>query len=49
MIRLAVLAVLALSACGVDGPPKRPVEQPFQQQMGVTFSGDATLGVQARL
>ncbi|CAM3393540.1 hypothetical protein PANO111632_17400 [Paracoccus nototheniae] len=53
MIRLSLLAMLApvvmLSACGVDGAPTRPVEKPLQQQMGVTFSGDARIGVSAEL
>jgi hypothetical protein len=49
MIRLSLLAVLALAACGVDGAPKRPVEKPLQQQMGVTVGGDARIGVSARL
>ncbi|WP_410218389.1 hypothetical protein [Paracoccus sp. (in: a-proteobacteria)] len=53
MIRLSLLAVLApvlmVSACGVDGAPRRPVEKPVQQQMGVTLSGDARIGVSAEL
>jgi len=49
MIRLSLLAILAVSACGVDGAPKRPVEKPVQQQMGVTVSGDARIGVSANL
>lgn len=50
MIRLSfVAAVLALSACGVDGAPKRPVEKPLQQQLGVSVSGDARIGVSANL
>lgn len=40
MIRLALLAVLALAACGVDGPPERPSPAP-----GVSISGDARMGV----
>jgi hypothetical protein len=49
MIRLSLLAVLVVSACGVDGAPKRPVEKPLQQQMGVSVSGDARIGVSAQL
>ena len=39
---LAFLAIAALAACGVDGPPERPVAKPKQ---GVSISGDATVGV----
>lgn len=45
MIRLAWIAVLGLAACGVDGPPERPVKQEFNQQARVTISGDARVGV----
>ena len=43
MIRLSMLAVMALAACGVDGPPERPAQKPAQS--GVTISGDARVGV----
>lgn len=53
MTRLILAAVLAVSACGVDGPPERPAERPvekrFQQQARVTISGDAVVGVAANL
>ncbi|MGP9805524.1 argininosuccinate lyase [Paracoccus sp. NSM] len=44
-----IAALFALAGCGVDGPPQRPPEKPLQQQMGVSISGDARLGVSARL
>ena len=43
---LLLIAVAALTACGVDGPPERPVPQP---KPGVTVSGDARIGMQATL
>lgn len=52
LMRAAValsLAGLTLAACGVDGPPQRPVEQPLQQQIGISIGGDARVGVSARL
>lgn len=39
-MKVLVLAVLALAACGVDGPPVAPQSQP-----GVTVSGDARIGM----
>lgn len=39
----AFLAVAALAACGVDGPPERPA------QSGVSISGHATVGVSTEL
>jgi hypothetical protein len=36
---LAILSVLALAACGVDGAPSS------SRTSGVTFTGDASLGV----
>lgn len=39
---LALLAVLTLAACGVDGAPERPDPPP-----GVHVSGDARIGVRA--
>ena len=47
MIRLSLLAVLALGACGVDGAPERPAQKPAKS--GVTISGDARVGVSAQL
>ncbi|WP_378941769.1 hypothetical protein [Paracoccus sp. R86501] len=47
MIRLSLLAVLALAACGVDGAPERPAQKPAKS--GVTISGDARVGVSAQL
>ena len=38
MTRLAVLAFLALAACGADGAPQAPAN-------GVTVSGSARMGV----
>lgn len=38
MKALILAAVLALAACGVDGPPVAP-------QPGVSFDGDARIGI----
>lgn len=38
-LTLAAAALALLAACGVDGPPTAP------DRGGVTFSGDASLGV----
>lgn len=48
MKSLILLAALALAACGVDGPPERPVDEPSQQP-GVTVSGEARFGVVTEL
>ncbi len=40
---LPLIALLALTACGVDGPPVRPA--PDAPAPGVTVSGDARIGV----
>lgn len=48
-VLLLAMVGLVLAACGVDGPPQRPVEQPFQQQIGISIGGDARVGVSARL
>lgn len=42
MRTLALAAVLALSGCGVDGPPVAPLAQ---AQPGVAVTGDARMGV----
>ena len=47
MRTLLLMAVAALAACGVDGPPERPVEP--KPQPGVTVSGEAQIGMQATL
>ena len=44
---LALIALAALAACGVDGPPERPVDE--KPQPGVTVSGEAQIGMQATL
>lgn len=51
LIIVVVLVVLlaVLAGCGVDGAPQRPVEEPLQQKVGVSVSGDATVGVVAEL
>ncbi|WP_169308808.1 hypothetical protein [Paracoccus gahaiensis] len=49
LVAVVVVVVLLLTGCGVDGAPQRPVEKPLQQQMGVTLSGDARIGVSAQL
>ena len=41
---IAALALAALCACGVDGPPERPPAKP-----GLTISGDARIGVSTEL
>ena len=38
MTRLALLCLLALSACGVDGAPQPPAS-------GVTVTGSAEIGI----
>lgn len=38
MPRLALLCLLALAACGVDGAPQAPVD-------GMTLTGSAAMGV----
>lgn len=48
MKRLAVIAILTLTACGVDGPPERPAPK-AEQSSGVTISGDARFGVMTEL
>ncbi|MDF3607663.1 hypothetical protein PE067_16870 [Paracoccus sp. DMF-8] len=40
---LAVIAVLALAACGVDGPPVAPGAA--APEPGVSISGEARIGV----
>ena len=41
---IAVLAVTALAACGVDGPPERPAPK-TPPKSSVSISGHATMGV----
>lgn len=38
-LMIAVCALGLVAACGVDGPPSAP------ERSGVTFSGEASLGV----
>lgn len=45
---LLMVAVAALTACGVDGPPERPAPR-VEQQVGVSVTGDARIGMQASL
>ncbi|MFD1794551.1 hypothetical protein ACFSC1_00985 [Paracoccus aurantiacus] len=47
MKSLAILALLTLAACGVDGPPVRP--DPETPPPGLTVSGDARIGVATTL
>ena len=43
---IAILAVMAVAACGVDGPPERPAMAPkTAPQSNVSISGHATVGV----
>jgi predicted small lipoprotein YifL len=44
----AVLALLALAACGIDGPPLPPSENDLPAP-GVTLSGEARIGVETTL
>jgi len=41
---LCLIAILALAACGVDGPPVAPVAQ-VAPAPGVTVTGDARIGI----
>ena len=41
---IAILAVTALAACGVDGPPERPAPKTAPKS-NVSISGHATMGV----
>ncbi len=45
---LPLIALLALSACGVDGPPISPSTQEVPPP-GVTVSGEARIGVVSSL
>ena len=42
---IATLAVMAVAACGVDGPPERPVAPKTAPKSNVSISGHATMGV----
>lgn len=44
MMRLVLIAVLGLAACGVDGPPERPSAPKTAPKSGVSISGYATIG-----
>lgn len=47
MIRAgALIAALALAACGVDGPPVPPKAEAAPAS-GITVSGEAAIGVKA--
>ncbi|GGL54013.1 hypothetical protein [Wenxinia marina] len=42
---LVLLSLLALAACGADGPPQAAPDVPAAPpQSGVTFSGQVTMG-----
>ncbi|MFC3166540.1 MULTISPECIES: hypothetical protein [Paracoccus] len=45
MKRIAILAVMAVAACGVDGPPERPAAPKTAPKSNVSISGHATMGV----
>ena len=43
---LALALILALSACGVDGPPVPPPDEPEdERRSGITISGTVGVGV----
>ncbi|MEO0946323.1 MAG: hypothetical protein AAFY06_16130 [Pseudomonadota bacterium] len=42
----ALISLLVLAGCGIDGPPSKPTA-PFSS--GVTISGEASIGVVGRL
>ena len=42
---IAILAVAAVAACGVDGPPERPATPKTAPKSNVSISGHATMGV----
>lgn len=46
---IAILAVTALAACGVDGPPERPMAPKTAPESNVSISGHATMGVMTEL
>ncbi len=45
---IALVALLALTACGVDGPPQPPAAKPASKS-GFSISGDARVGVVGKL
>ena len=42
---IAIQAVAAVTACGVDGPPERPAAPKTAPKSNVSISGHATMGV----
>lgn len=45
----ALALAMLLAACGADAPPERPGGQAADQaESGITLSGDARFGVQAK-
>ena len=42
MPRLALFALLTLAACGAEGVPQAPAEQPAS---GISISGTASMGI----
>ncbi len=45
----AVILLITISGCGVDGPPERPLPDPEPKQTGVSISGYGRSGVVAKL
>lgn len=42
---LLALTLALLSACGVDGPPQPPEDEPERPRGGITLSGEVGFGV----
>ncbi len=48
MRRLALLACLALAACGADGEPERPDPAQEEPPIGLSVTGSASIGMASR-
>ncbi len=45
-MRIALLSLVFLAACGADGPPEPPAAK--APTSGITITGDARVGVEIR-